>query len=204
MRAGRAIALHVSAPSRRSFDDTVGTFERILGLNRVDPYRDDDGYGSEPLTPTEKGMDGVLGICERFHEVARQLKRRRENRTTLVITDEYDVQDLLHSLLRLFFDDIRAEEWNSSYAGKSSRMDFLLKNEKIVVEAKKTREGLNARTLGDELLVDGARYRSHPQCEHLVCLVYDPDAIIVNPRGIENDLSGVSDSLDLRVLIRPK
>jgi REase_DpnII-MboI len=50
--------------------------------------------------------------------------------------DEYDVQDSLHALLKLHFDDVRREEWTPSYAGSQSRMDFLLKREKIVVETK--------------------------------------------------------------------
>lgn len=45
----------------------------------------------------------------------------------LFLEDEYDVQDLPHALLLLYFDDVRAEEWTPSYAGKSARMDFLLK-----------------------------------------------------------------------------
>jgi REase_DpnII-MboI len=64
---------------------------------------------------------------------------------------EYDVQDLLHALLHLYCDDIRTEEWTPSYAGASSRMDFLLKKEKIVVEVKKTRQGLDAREVGEQL-----------------------------------------------------
>ncbi len=78
----------------------------------------------------------------------------RENRETLKIEDEYDVQDLLHALLLLYFDDVRAEEWTPSYAGKSARMDFLLKNERVVIEVKKTRLGLADKELGDQLIID--------------------------------------------------
>ena len=56
------------------------------------------------------------------------------------IKDEYDVQDLLNALLRLNFDDVRPEEYTPSYAGSSTRVDFLLKKEKIVIEVKKTRK----------------------------------------------------------------
>ena len=49
-------------------------------------------------------------LCDRFHIVAKQLTRRSEGRSTIVISDEYDVQDLMHALLRLFFDDVRPEE----------------------------------------------------------------------------------------------
>jgi len=83
----------------------------------------------------------ALGICNRFTRVARQLLHRRENRSTLESKDEYDVQDLLHALLQIYFDDIRPEEWTPSYGGGSSRMDFL-KDHAIVVEVKMTRTGL--------------------------------------------------------------
>ena len=71
-------------------------------------------------------------IFSRFHRIARQLRSRHDNRMTIEVNDEYDVQDLLHALLKLFFDDVRAEEWTPSYAGKSARMDFLLKKEQLI------------------------------------------------------------------------
>jgi hypothetical protein len=72
-------------------------------------------------------------LAQRFHQIARQLRHRYNQRPTLEVEDEYDVQDLLYSLLRLHFDDIRPEEWTPSYAGKSARMDFLLKIEQVVI-----------------------------------------------------------------------
>ena len=143
-------------------------------------------------------------LCSRFHLVARQLRQRHGNRETLQVQDEYDVRDLLHALLTVEFDDIRPEEWTPSYAGGSSRTDFLLKLEQIVVEAKKTRSGLGARELGEQLMVDIQKYRQHPDCRTLVCFVYDPEGRIANPRGIENDLSGDRDGLAVRLIIAPK
>lgn len=46
------------------------------------------------------------------------------------MNDEYDVQDIIHALLKIEFDDIRPEEWGTSYAGSNSRMDFYLKMSK--------------------------------------------------------------------------
>jgi hypothetical protein len=79
-----------------------------------------DGADQQPVK-------AVLSACDRFHAIARQLAQRRVNKPPFEIKDEYDVQDLLHALLRLHFDDIRPEEWTPSYGGGSSRMDFLLK-----------------------------------------------------------------------------
>lgn len=139
-----------------------------------------------------RALKTVLALCDRFHQVARQLRQRRQNRPTLEIVDEYDAQDLLHALLRLHFDDIRPEEWTPSYAGGSARMDFLLKEEQIVVEAKMTRAGLGAKEASEQLIIDAARYSGHPDCKTLVCFVYDPTSLIKNPRGVERDLTRLS------------
>ena len=82
-------------------------------------------------------------------------------------------------------------------------MDFLLKQEQVVVETKKTRSGLGSREIGDQLIEDIARYEPHPDCSTLVCFVYDPDGRIANPRGIENDLRRPDDKLRVEVFIRP-
>lgn len=141
---------------------------------------------SSPITYIEK-------LCKRFHIVASQLRKRRENRSTLKVQDEYDVHDLLHALLRLHFDDVRPEEPILSYAGGSARTDFFLKPEQIFIEVKKTREGLAAKELGEQLIIDIEKYSKHSDCKMLVCFVYDPDARIVNPRGVEADLNSKSD-----------
>ena len=142
-------------------------------------------------------------LCSRFHLVAEQLRSRHSDRETLRVEDEYDVQDLLHALLTLEYDDVRPEEWTPSYA-TSSRRDFLLKLEQIVIEAKKTRSGFRAGELEEQLSVDIQKYKLHPDCKTLVCFVYDPEGRIANPRGIENDLSGDRDGLAARVIIAPQ
>lgn len=170
-------------------------------IDEVEEFWDDSqAAGSQAADP----LASVVKLCGRFNKVARQLQSRRDNRGTIEIEDEYDVQDLLHALLRIDFDDIRAEEWTPSYAGKCARMDFLLKECQIVVEAKKTRKGLGEKEVGDELIVDIARYKGHPDCKTLVCFVYDPEERIGNPMGLENDLSGERDSLRVIAIVNPK
>jgi hypothetical protein len=83
-------------------------------------------------------------------------------------------------------------------------MDFLLPTEKLVIETKKTRQGLAAKELGEELIVDIARYRKHPTCKQLICFVYDPEGRITNPRGIESDLSRTENDFEVKVIIEPK
>jgi hypothetical protein len=86
----------------------------------------------------------------------------------------------------------------------AAAMDFLLKNERTVVETKMTRDGLGARQVGDELLIDIGRYRAHQDCSTLVCFVYDPLGIIGNPASLEADLSRDHGGLRVRVWVMPK
>ena len=150
-------------------------------------------------------IDIIRKICSRFHIVAKQLRdHRHENRHTIIIEDEYDVQYLLHALLKIFFDDIRPEEYTPSYAGGSSRIDFLIKSEKIAIETKKTRNGLKGKEIADQLFVDIERYKkSHPGCEYLFCFVYDPENLIQNPIGFEKDINEKHKG-EAEVLICPK
>jgi hypothetical protein len=150
---------------------------------------------------TSPGLDRVYTVCNRFPAVSRQLTDRYADRNTLLIEDEYDVQDLLHCLLQIFFADIRAEEWAPSYGGSSPRIDFLLKNETIAIEVKITRDGRGNKQIKQELSEDKEHYRSHPDCNNLVCYVYDPGYEIENPAGFENDLSEQTERLNTEVII---
>lgn len=180
-----------------------GTWE--LRLAWIQRLQEELGiYAVVSAGPKMDALASIGLIGSRFHTVARQLRQRHANRSTLDITDEYDVQDLLHALLRLFFDDIREEEYSPSYAGGASRIDFVLKSEQIVIEVKKTRASLKAKELGEELIIDIARYQTHQDCKMLYCFVYDPEGYIRNPQGIENDLSRDDEPFPVRVLIAPK
>jgi hypothetical protein len=80
-------------------------------------------------------------------------------------------------------------------------MSVLLKAEDVVVEVKKTRSGLGAKEIGEQLSVDIVKYRSHPDCKFLICFVYDPEERILNPRGIEEDLNKPVGDINVRVYI---
>jgi hypothetical protein len=145
----------------------------------------------------------VIHVCRRFPRYVRQLSERHSGRVALVIDDEYDVQDHLHALLCLHFDDVREEEWTPSYGATRTRMDFLLKREQTVVETKMTRPGLDQRKVVDELIVDKEHYRQHPDCKTLVCFVYDPEQRLTNPDALKNDLAADEACLVTRVVVAP-
>lgn len=99
------------------------------------------------------------------------------------------------------FDDVRSEEYAPSYAGGASRIDFLLKAEGIAIEVKMASSKLRDKQVGEQLLVDIARYQAHSSCTNLVCFVYDPDANIKNPAGLEADLSRKHGTVSVKVIL---
>jgi hypothetical protein len=165
--------------------------------------------GLKPVKKDESKQDLALKnlerIFKRFHKVALSLRNRHGQRPTILIQDEYDQQDLLRSLLKLHFDDIREEDYSPSVAGGNSRIDFVLTEEKIVIETKMTNDSLNDKNIGSQLLIDIGRYEKHPDCEVLVVFVYDRGDHIHNEIGIKNDLERRSTpTLKVKVYIEPK
>ena len=156
-----------------------------------------------PVISIPDELAQVRQLLSRFHAAAVQLRHRYADRETIDVKDEYDVQDLLHALLRTRFDDVRAEEVSPSYAGGGSRIDFLLKRSQIGVETKMTNAKLRDRAVGEQLIIDIARYKQHPDCKTLVCFVYDPQHYLTNPAGLTSDLSKVHDGLVVEVMVSP-
>jgi hypothetical protein len=140
----------------------------------------------------------IRGLPRAMHP----LTHRRKGAPNLVFESEYDIQDLLHSQLRPWIHDIRPEEYTPSYAGASTRMDFLLPDHKLVLELKRVRDKSHAAKLGNELIIDIEHYRRHSQCDRLWCVIYDPLHLLSNPAGLTTDLEGARKTPDGEVVVR--
>lgn len=148
-------------------------------------------------------VEELLGIIVRGLPRAMQpLIHRRKDATILSFRSEYDVQDLLHAMLRPWVQDIRPEEFTPSYAGTSTRMDFLLPKQRLVIEVKMVRDRAHARKIGDELTIDIDHYRAHPECDTLWCVIFDPDKHITNAAGLVSDLEGERSSPKGKVMVK--
>lgn len=65
-----------------------------------------------PVISRDTNIDSILEkILKNFHRCAKSILNRHGGRETLEIKDEYDVQDLLQGILRLFIDDVRPEDY---------------------------------------------------------------------------------------------
>ncbi|MDO5367459.1 hypothetical protein [Kocuria sp.] len=141
-------------------------------------------------SPAETVAIKLSQSLRRLPELLATLQRRAPDwPISESIRDEADLQIMVEAYLRTLFEDVRPEDYVSSHAGANSRVDFVLPEAGVIVETKMTRESLTTRKLGEELLIDAGRYPSHPNCEAIVAFIYDPARRIVNPRGVERDLT---------------
>lgn len=153
----------------------------------ADAMSEDAGTRPMPAKVEELLEVTIHGMRRAMHP----LTHRRKGLQPLSFRSEYDVQDLLHALLRPWISDIRPEEFTPSYGGSSTRMDFLLPAHRLVIETKIVRDRSHARSVGQELIIDIEHYRKHPACASLWCVIYDPEHLITNSEGLKKDLQGL-------------
>ncbi|AJQ95760.1 hypothetical protein [Gynuella sunshinyii] len=164
---------------------------RVIQIGQAEPIDVEPIRGSEIEGRKPSSLEELLRIIIRGLPRAMQpLIHRRKGAQPLVFASEYDIQDLLHALLRPWISDIRPEEFCPSYAGSNTRMDFLLPAHNLVIETKRVRNKNHASKVGDELIIDIEHYRKHKNANHLWCVIYDPDLYISNPEGMVSDLEG--------------
>jgi len=163
----------------------------------------------EPVQSANQGPRKPASVHELLITLVRGLPRamhpltnRRRGATALTFQSEYDIQDLLHAILRPWIADIRPEEFTPSYAGSSTRMDFLLPAHNLVLELKLVRDRAHGRKIGDELIIDIEHYRRHPNCETLWCVIYDPNHFLPNATGLVSDLEGERKTPDGSVAVK--
>lgn len=181
-RFGRVLPQGHILPNSMNYADTITTYQQPVMPEKVEIL----------LERLVKGLQRAM----------HPLTHRRKGSQSLSFSNEYDVQDLLHVLLRPWVQDIRPEEFTPSYAGSSTRMDFLLPAHKLVLETKIVRDRSHAKKIGDELIIDIEHYRRHMDCKDLWCVIYDPNQFITNAEGLKSDLEGKRASKDGELIVK--
>lgn len=122
--------------------------------------------------------------------VQKIIKDRRKGHPEFEIKDEYDVQDILYVIVKSFFPNMRDEDPIPKVGGKSTKIDLILREEKILIEVKMIKEkDSNETHFIEQLKVDFESYHKCIWLEKLFCFVYDP---FKKTRDISNfnDLNG--------------
>jgi hypothetical protein len=148
----------------------------------------------------------IMKIFNRFHLAAKIIEERYNERSTIIIKDEYDTQDLLKTLLSIEFESIQDEEYSPSFAGKRSRIDFFLRIENIGIEVKKVRDKSHSKSINEEIIIDKECYSKLPGIENLYFFIYDPEFYLTNRKDLVEDLEKTKPNgyKNLRIIVKPE
>lgn len=132
------------------------------------------GNATQPQAP-DTAM--VEQICKRLPHAARVLAlRSRKGKVPFEIKDEYDVQDLLHAMLRAFLKYSVQEDPLPKVAGaKSSRIDVSIEELGILIEVKYVRGPDDQKRIFEEYSQDLVLYAEWAHLKTLIYLIYNSD-----------------------------
>lgn len=140
----------------------------------------------------QASVSQIVEILKRIPFASHSLtKKRRQGHPVLKISDEYDAQDFVYSILRMFFDNVRDEETTPQTGGKGAyKGDFYLENENIMIELKVAKGNHGVREIKDEIAADQAHVRGFSWVKDLIVVVYDLEGVIADKRALAEHLNG--------------
>lgn len=114
-------------------------------------------------------------LCKRLPQAARILSvRSRKGKTPYLIADEYDVQDLLHAILRAYLRYSVQEDPLPKVAGaKSGRTDISIEELGVLIEIKYVHGPEDQKRLFEEYSQDLVLYAQWPHLKTLIYLIYN-------------------------------
>ncbi len=173
-----------------SLNNGIMFLNRLIGRLKYYKTHPDQFATAVGKPNIETALVKVQQAIHMFDTSAKILAERRKGKQSLLISDEYDAQDILHCILKPQFPDITPEEYSPPVARGKKRIDLVIPSARIVIELKIVFEKNKTSRVVDELKVDIESYHSYPACSTLVGFIYNPNNAVVDPERIVRDLSG--------------
>lgn len=182
--------------------DTVDETELNTALRTITALTDIDVQLQILLEDVENTLLNIRYINKSADEMVREIlnnfsnaiqkiiKNRRKDHPNFEIEDEYDVQDILYVILKSVFPNLRDEDAIGKVGAKTTKIDLIIREERILVEVKMIKEkDSNETHFIEQLKVDFESYHECKWLGKLFCFVYDP---YKKTRDISNfnDLNG--------------
>lgn len=156
----------------------------------------------ENILPTVNVLLNILGS---FPDVVSRLKYRRPGKETLLIKDEYDVQDIVYIMLKGIFPTLQYEDPMPKVGLNSSRADFTIIDLGVFLETKIISKKGKEKEIQQQCLTDIQNYGKQEGCQKIIFFIYDPEKCIDNQyafkNGIGNNCSFEEKSIEIITLI---
>lgn len=142
---------------------------------------------SGDLVSTEKKViqDGIFNLLFNY---LREAVIEYEKRTNTKFRNESEIQNFIYSLLRALFASVEFEDPTEKKCGTSNRLDFVIKDHKIIIEVKYVRDQTHGKKVADELAADYLRYGKSPYGKTIMNYIYDPNKAIGNQVSFKKQL----------------
>lgn len=175
-----------NAKMRSSGIADMATNRSLLPLSQGTDLTFELLFSGQETAPQEPDYVLVEQLCKRLPQVARILaSRSRKSKTPYEISDEYDVQDLLHAVLRGYLKYSVQEDPLPKVAGaKSGRSDISIEELGVLIELKYVHGPEDQKRLFEEYSQDLVLYSQWKPLRHLIYLVYN-SADLRDPEAFE-------------------
>jgi hypothetical protein len=155
---------------------------------------------TSPVAPNSAA--GIELVCYKFCSVVRELRRRSDTGSLLEMSTSEDAVYLFKSLLRLYYDDIFEETWDTT--SQNHQVSLVIPNEKIVLVIKKTQRSISETDFVNDFTDILQHYSQTPDYATLFYFIYDPDLRIPHPLHLERQLiASNKTNLSVKIFIRP-
>lgn len=153
----------------------MATNRSLLPISQGKDYTYELLFSGEQKISQDLDVTLVEQLCKRLPQSARILATRsRKGKIPYEITDEYDVQDLLHALLRGYLKySVQEDPLPKVASAKSSRVDISIEELGILIEVKYVHGPEDQKRLFDEFSQDLVLYSQWPHLKTLIFLIYN-------------------------------
>ena len=128
--------------------------------------------------------DFIVEVLNNFSNSIKWITSNRSiNKTPFEIKDEYDVQDILCTILQSIFPDCEKEDpLQKDPQGLSHRIDLVIHSLGVYIEVKmiKDRDKNNIKSFKKQIDEDIVGYSSNKDLKHLIFFTYDPNGYADN------------------------
>jgi hypothetical protein len=159
-------------------------------------------WAERPAPPlVAEDLHRLMQMVRRLPLAARQLRDRHEGRSTLIVQDIFDLQDLLRCVLHLHFDNVRQQSRTPSYASHT-RTDFEVGDVgRIALTVKLVTADVAEHQLMAQLEEDAAHYERQGRPPCLLCVLYDPGQLLPRPEQLEAAWQRRCGAVDVRCVV---
>lgn len=175
---------HYASMQASGIADMV-TDTRYLPLSEGTDYTSDLLFAE--LRPELPSADDqlVITLCQRVPAAARILSNRRMDKPGFKLTDEYDVQDFIHALIRAYVKySVQEDPIGKIAASRSSRADIAIEDIGVLIEVKFVRSPDDQKQIVKDFSEDLVLYTKWAPLRTLVYVIYnsgdlsDPEALV--------------------------